>query len=63
MKIIKGKYHNGIVDLPEKLMSDEEADVLVIYPDKNNEDILLKMKEESLAQFWENSELDGYNKM
>ena len=64
MKIIKGKYHNGVVDLlEEKPMSDEEMDVLIIFPDKDDEQELLKMKEESLAQFWEDSELDVYNKI
>ncbi|MGR3309775.1 MAG: hypothetical protein ACUZ77_03285 [Candidatus Brocadiales bacterium] len=31
-------------------------------PYQDNEDVLLKMKEESLAQFWEDSELDVYNR-
>ncbi len=62
MKVIKGKYHHGVVDLLEKPLSDEERDVLVIFPDKDNEDVLLKMKEESLAQFWKDSELDVYNR-
>ncbi len=62
MKVIKGKYHHGVVDLLEKPLSDEERDVLVIFPDKDNEDVCLKMKEESLAQFWEDSGLDIYNR-
>lgn len=53
----------GVVDLLEKPLSDEEIDVLVIFPDKDIEDVWLKMKEESLAQFWEDSELDIYNKI
>jgi hypothetical protein len=63
MKVIKGKYHHGVVDLLEKPLPQEEIDVLVIFPDKDTEDEWLKMKEESLAQFWEDSELDVYNKM
>ena len=63
MKVIKGKYHHGVVDLLEKPLSDEGIDVLVIFPDKDNDDVWLKMKEESLAQFWEDSGLDIYNKM
>ncbi len=63
MKAIKGKYHHGVVEILEKPLSDEETDVLVIFPGNDSEKILLKMKEESLAQFWEDPELDIYNKI
>lgn len=63
MKAVKGKYHNGVVEILEKPLSDEETDVLVIFPGDDGERILLKMKEESLAQFWEAPELDIYNKI
>ncbi|MBI3599888.1 MAG: hypothetical protein HY097_04505 [Nitrospinae bacterium] len=63
MKVVKGKYHHGVVDILEKPLSDEETDVLIIFPDNDGEKIWLKMKEESLAQFWEDPELDIYNKI
>lgn len=63
MKAVKGKYHHGVVDILEKPLSDEETDVLIIFPDNDGEKIWLKLKEESLAQFWEDPELDIYNKI
>lgn len=63
MKAVKGKYHNGVVDILEKPLLDEETDVLVIFPDNGDEKIWLKMKEKSLTQFWEEPELDIYNKL
>lgn len=63
MKAVKGKYHNGVVDILEKPLLDEETDVLVIFPDNGDEKIWLEMKEKSLAQFWEDPELDIYNKL